>query len=119
MARGKHLLMELSGDLILHTHMRMNGSWHLYKPGDRWLRPARDMRVLVGTANAIAVGFAIPVAELLSRRELSRHGKLQALGPDLLAESFDRAEALKRFRARDRDTCRSGLPSSTDLRRTA
>ena len=100
-ARGKHLLMEFSGDLTLHTHMRMNGSWHLYRPGDRWKRPAHDMRVLVATPEAIAVGFDIPVAELLSGRELSRHGKMQALGPDLLGESFDRTEALTRLRSRD------------------
>ena len=102
-ARGKHLLMEFSGDLILHTHMRMNGSWHLYGPGDRWKRPVRDMRVLVATLEAIAVGFDIPVAELLSGRELSRHGTMQALGPDLLGESFDRTKALTQLRSRDRD----------------
>ena len=101
-ARGKHLLIEFSGDLVLHTHMRMNGSWHLYRPGDRWRRPARDMRVLIGTADAVAVGFNIPVAELLSRRELSRHTQLLALGPDLLGRSFDRADALGRLRARAR-----------------
>ena len=44
-ARGKHLLMAFSGDLVLRTHMRMNGSWHLYRPGMRWQRPAREMRV--------------------------------------------------------------------------
>src|SRR6476620_4731754 len=49
-ARGKHLLIVFSGDLVLRTHMRMNGSWHLYRTGARWQRPARDMRVLVGTA---------------------------------------------------------------------
>ena len=99
-ARGKHLLMQFSGDLVLHTHMRMNGSWHLYRPDDRWKRPASDMRVLVATAQAVAVGFNIPVAELLSRRELSRHSKLGSLGPDLLGQEFDRGEALTRLRAR-------------------
>src|SRR5579862_1897056 len=48
-SRGKHLLMAFSGDLVLHTHMRMNGSWHLYRPGDRWRRPFRDMRIVVAT----------------------------------------------------------------------
>ena len=47
-ARGKHLLMSFSGDLILRTHMRMNGSWHLYRTGAKWQRPSSDMRVLVG-----------------------------------------------------------------------
>jgi len=32
-ARGKHLLIAFSGDLILRTHMRMNGSWHIYPAG--------------------------------------------------------------------------------------
>src|SRR5690242_10737582 len=54
-ARGKHLLVEFSGDLILRTHMRMNGSWHLYRPGDRWQPPRRDMRIVVATAEAVAV----------------------------------------------------------------
>src|SRR5215471_2522456 len=40
-ARGKHLLITFSGGLVLHTHMRMNGSWHLYRPGIHWQRPAR------------------------------------------------------------------------------
>ena len=39
-SRGKHLLMAFSGDLVLHTHMRMNGSWHGYRPGECWQRPA-------------------------------------------------------------------------------
>ena len=38
-ARGKHLLMWFSGDLVLRTHMRMHGSWHIYRPGERWQRP--------------------------------------------------------------------------------
>jgi endonuclease-8 len=118
-ARGKHLLMTFSGDLVLRTHMRMNGSWHLYRAGVRWQRPARDMRVLVGAGEVVAVGFNVPVAELLSRRELARHRDLQALGPDLLADarslapgevgtpravgssraSFDPGEVLRRLRA--------------------
>jgi len=97
-ARGKHLLMTFSGDLVLRTHMRMNGSWHIYPAGARWNRPARDMRVLVCTAEACGVGFNIPVAELLTAREFDRHKLLQSLGPDLLGERFDRAEALRRMR---------------------
>jgi endonuclease-8 len=101
-ARGKHLLIAFSGDLVLRTHMRMNGSWHIYPAGARWQRPARDMRVLVGTAEACAVGFSIPIAELLSSRDLARHRQLQALGPDLLGKAFDRDEAVRRVKARSR-----------------
>jgi endonuclease-8 len=86
--------------LVLRTHLRMNGSWHIYPVGALWHRAARDMRVLVGTADACAVGFNIPIAELLSSRDLARHGELQALGPDLLGEPFDSDEAVRRIRAR-------------------
>lgn len=109
-ARGKHLLMAFSGDLVLHTHMRMNGNWHLYRPGMRWQRPARDMRVLVATANAVAVGFNVPIAELLSSRQLEKHKDIRSLGPDLLAGAgagyeyaVDAAEIVRRMRARGRD----------------
>jgi endonuclease-8 len=102
-ARGKHLLIAFSGDLVLRTHMRMNGSWHLYRAGIKWQRPARDMRVLVGAGDIEAVGFNVPVAELLTARDLARHAQLNALGPDLLDAAFDPAEAVRRIRARGRE----------------
>ena len=101
-ARGKHLLITFSGGLVLRTHMRMNGSWHLYKAGVRWQRPARDMRVLVAADGVEAVGFNVPVAELLTARDLARHAQLSALGPDLLDPVFDPAEAARRMRASQR-----------------
>jgi len=102
-ARGKHLLMMFSGDLLLHTHMRMNGSWHLYPAGARWQRSARDMRVLVATADAVAVGFNVPIAELLTPGQLARHEELRALGPDLLDSSCDSGDVLRRMRAHERE----------------
>ena len=98
-SRGKHILMTFSGDLVLHTHMRMHGSWHGYAPGAPWRLPARDMRVLVATAKFVAVGFNVPVAELLTARELVRHEALRQLGPDLLDESFDAEAAVARARS--------------------
>jgi len=110
-ARGKHLLIAFSGDLTLRTHMRMNGSWHVYPAGARWQRPARDMRVLVGTRDAVAVAFNVPIAELLTTRELARHKEVQALGPDLLADDtpFDRAEVIRRLRGRGREAIADAL----------
>ena len=102
-ARGKHLLMTFSGALTLRTHMRMNGSWHIYRHGEAWQRPRRDMRVLIETADFIAVGFSIPVAEWLTPRDLRRSEELRTLGPDLLAEEFDEVEAIRRLRARGTD----------------
>ena len=97
---GKHLLMQFSGDLVLRTHMKMNGSWHIYRPGEPWQKPRIAMRVLVATADFEAVGFSIPVAEFLTPRELQRHGELRSLGPDLLGGDFDAAAALTRARER-------------------
>ena len=70
---GKHILMRFSGDLILRTHMRMNGSWHIYRPGEPWKRPRRDMRIIIGTTGFEAIGFNIPVAEFMAGRDLQRH----------------------------------------------
>src|SRR5262245_22491135 len=100
-ARGKHLLIVFSGDLTLRTHMRMHGSWHVYPVGARWKRPAREMRVLVETAEAVAVGFSIPDAEFLTPRELARHQQLGSLGPDLLGETFDSAAVVRAMRQRE------------------
>ena len=77
---GKHVLMHFSGGLVLRTHMRMNGSWHIYRPGERWQRSARDMRVLVATSEFEAVGFNIPVAEFITERDLAKHQVLARLG---------------------------------------
>lgn len=100
-AAGKHVLMRFSGDLVLRTHMRMNGSWHIYRPGERWRRPRRDMRVLIATAAFEAVGFNVPVAEFLEGRAIEKQEDLRLMGPDLLGESFDEEEALRRFRGRN------------------
>ena len=99
-SRGKHLLMTFSGDLTLRTHMRMNGTWHVYPTGARWKKPARDMRIVVATDEVEAVAFNVPVAELVSGRDLTRRGPVAALGPDLLGADFDRDEAIRRLQAR-------------------
>lgn len=108
-SRGKHLLIAFSGGLVLHTHMRMNGSWHLYPDGARWRRPLADARVIVGCDGVAAVGFTVPVVELLTPRGLARHTALRELGPDLLAEPFDRDEAARRVRSRGRDPIADAL----------
>jgi endonuclease-8 len=102
-SRGKHLLMAFSGDLVLRTHMRMHGSWHLYRPGERWQRPAHDMRLVIDTERFVAVGFKVPVAEWLTARDLERHTELQALGPDLLSSAFSEIDVLARIRMHPRE----------------
>ena len=97
-ARGKWLLMHLSGDLILLTHMLMNGSWHIYRPGERWKRRRDDMRIVIGTPKMIAVAFTIQVAEFHTAASLARRRVFNQLGPSLLAEEFDVAGAAGRLR---------------------
>jgi endonuclease VIII len=97
---GKHLLIEFSGDLVLRTHMRMAGSWHVYRPGERWQRPRSAMRVVVETADFQAVAFDVPVAEFRTARELARDPAVARLGPDVLDPAFDEAEAVRRLRER-------------------
>jgi endonuclease VIII len=96
-ARGKHLLMWFSGDLVLRTHLRMHGIWHLYRRGARWGRPQSDMRIVVGTREYEAVAFNVPVAELTPAEELERSPAVRNLGPDILAEDFDAAEAARQI----------------------
>ncbi len=86
-AKGKHLIIELTGGVHLHTHMRMNGAWHIYRAGERWRKPRSDMRLVLETADYVAVGFNVPVADFEDA---------PPLGPDLLAEEFDAEEALRR-----------------------
>jgi len=98
-ARGKHLLIWFSGDLVLRTHMRMHGSWHIYRPGERWQRPRTDMRIVIGTQEYEAVAFSVPVAELTNARGLEREPAVRDLGPDILAERFDAAGVVSRIEA--------------------
>jgi len=96
---GKHLLMAFSGGLVLRTHMRMRGSWHLYRPGERWRRAPRAARIRIDTAAWVAVAFDVPVAEFVREADLPRHRALTILGPDLADPSYDRSAALARVSA--------------------
>ena len=94
--RGKHLLTRVSGGLTLHTHFRMDGSWHLYRAGDRWTGGADwQVRVVLENEAWQAVGYRLPVVELLPTAEEDR--VVGHLGPDVLDDGFDEAEALRRL----------------------
>ena len=99
-AHGKWLLMHLSGGVILLTHMLMSGSWHIYRPGEAWKRSRQDMRIVIETADMIAVAFRVPIAEFHTADSLRRREGFNQLGPDVLGEKFDRQRALESLRAR-------------------
>lgn len=97
-SRGKHLLIwfEPSG-LALHTHMRMSGSWHLYRTGKRWRKPAHLSRAVIDVEGWTAVCFSAPVCELLPRTDVEQLASIATLGPDALDDSTDLAEARRRL----------------------
>jgi endonuclease VIII len=95
-SRGKHLLHRV-GDFSLHSHLKMEGSWHLYQPGSRWKRPAFQARALVGSAEWLSVGFELGIVELIARED--EHTVVGHLGPDLLGDDWNPAEALARLEA--------------------
>lgn len=97
-SQGKWMLMRFSGDLVLLTHMRMNGSWHIYRPGEAWQRGRQHMRVMIETAEFVAVGFDVPVAEFHDPASLARHPSLSRLGPDLLSADYDPQAVAQRMR---------------------
>jgi endonuclease-8 len=99
-ASGKWTKIHFSGDLILLTHMMMSGSWHVYRPGDRWQQGRTHMRVAIYTEPFIAVAFRVPVAEFHTAASLARHRSVPRLGPDVLAEEFDSAAAMAQLRSR-------------------
>lgn len=107
--RGKHLLIGFSNGLTLRSHLRMRGSWHRYRPDERWRLPMRQASAILETAEAVAVAFNTPVVELLTAADLRRSRPLRELGPDLLARSFDADEALARLRARSSEQLGNAL----------
>jgi endonuclease-8 len=99
-ARGKHLLIHFDNGLVLHSHMRMTGSWHIYRPGEPWRKPAWAAKVVLGNDDAVAVLFNAPVAELKRERVLDH--QLAHLGPDILAPELDIEAIIKRARGSER-----------------
>lgn len=96
-ARGKHLLVHFDNDEVLHTHMRMSGSWHTYRTGERWRAAAARMRVVLGDGDVEAVCFDAPVVELLDEAALARHPRLSRLGPDLVTDDDAVPRGLERL----------------------
>ncbi len=99
-ARGKHLLTRIGdGDeaVTLHTHLKMEGSWHLYREGTAWRRPAHEARVVLHTQEWTAVGFTLGVVEVVPRS--AENALVGHLGPDLLGPDWDLAEAARRVSA--------------------
>lgn len=96
-AVGKHLVLVCSGNVVLRTHMRMHGSWHLYRPGERWWRPVHAMRLRLDTDAWVAVAFDVHDAEWVAAGTAAAVPAIARLGPDLLAAEVDVADVARRL----------------------
>lgn len=97
--RGKHMLTRTDAGMTLHTHFLMDGTWRLFRAGARWSGgPAHEIRVVLSNAHWSAVGYRLPVVELIPTAEEDR--AVGHLGPDLLGPDWDAAEAVGRLTSR-------------------
>ena len=114
-SRGKHLLTRIDADQpwTLHTHLKMEGGWRILEPGQRWPRPAHTARVVLETAEAVAVGFSLGIVEFVARDAES--DVVGHLGPDLLGPDWDADEAVRRLRGHPTRPVKEALLDQTLL----
>lgn len=111
-AKGKNLLIHFDDGLSLRTHLRMTGSWHVYREGERWRKAAHLARAVVGTDSGwLGVCFQAPVVETY-HRAIGEPLPLARLGPDLCDEAPDldlATERMARFAGSDTEIAESLL----------
>jgi endonuclease VIII len=98
-AQGKNLLIRFDDGRTLHTHLKMRGSWHVYRPGERFQRPEHQARVVLEVSDALAVCFAAPTVRLLAPNAAAHDAYLRGLGPDLIRDDFDLEQAVASLQA--------------------
>ena len=97
-SRGKHLLIRTDASRTVHTHFRMDGAWHLYRPGARWTAgPEWQVRVVLANAEWYAIGYRMPVVDILPTADES--SVVGHLGPDLLGADWDAEVAVANLRS--------------------
>jgi endonuclease VIII len=100
-AHGKHLFLHFEGDLVIHSHLRMTGSWGTYRAGQRWRRSPRRAWLVLGADDREAVQFDGPVLELMTESRSRFDQRIAGLGPDICAAEFDEDRFLRRLREED------------------
>jgi len=97
-ALGKNLLLRF-GDLVLHSHLGMSGSWHVYRRGAVWRKPAHTAWAVLEGDEWDVVQFGGPTLRVLSAAGLRRDPVLSRLGPDVLAPDFEAGVAVRSLRS--------------------
>jgi endonuclease-8 len=96
-SRGKHIEIGWDDGVVLHTHLRMTGSWHLYRPGERWRKSTKHVRAVIEVDGFEAVCFNAPVVETYRARDFVAHPGRGGLGPDLCDPRSELAECVERI----------------------
>ena len=113
-SRGKHQLFRFSNDYTLHTHFRMEGTWRIFARGGAWSGGQEfQIRAVLATAAHDAVGYRLPVVELLPTAD--EDTVVGHLGPDLLGPDWDLDEAVRRIRAQPDRTIGESLLDQRNL----
>ncbi len=89
-SRGKWLLIHFSGGGILATHMLMSGSWHIYRPGERWQQPRVNMRIVIENSRLPRRRLSTcPWREMHTAQSLARDRRIPQPADDVLSAEFD------------------------------
>jgi endonuclease VIII len=95
-SRGKHLLTRVEGDITVHTHLKMDGSWRISRASGYPL-PDHRIRLILASADLQAVGYLLGIVELIRTSREDR--SVGHLGPDVLGPDWNVAEAVRRLSA--------------------
>jgi endonuclease-8 len=94
-SRGKHLLMRV-GEYTMHSHLKMEGTWHIYHAGSRWYRPEWQARAILANERYETVGFQLGTLNVVKRAD--EDSLVGYLGPDLLGPDWNAELALANLR---------------------
>lgn len=112
-ATGKHLLITFGNRQVLHSHLGMTGSWHVYTSDQPWRKPAWQVGVALSTPTHTVVNFSPKLLELVSERTIQRNTYLRRLGPDMMLAETDVATILPRLRRFDRQPIGEAVMNQT------
>ena len=93
-ARGKHLIVHLSGGLAVHSHLGMNGRWRIAADG---AAPFGKPWLVLSSGRGVAAQNGGQILRIASESRIRNDPQLARLGPDPLAADFDLPAAARRL----------------------
>jgi endonuclease VIII len=96
-SHGKHLLLDF-GDLVLHSHLGMSGTWDVYGSAARRRRPPPASWAVLRGSCRTAVQIGGPTLRVMRAEQVRRDPTLARLGPDILADDLDQTALVASLR---------------------